>query len=137
MMRTIEPPEDFVPAKSKRRFVIASTDYFEMTVLPDLVAYLHEVAPNVSIEMELISSRFSAQRLEEHSVDLLVGLNGADEVSPHLVQEPWISEEQICLVSENNESVKRELSLEQYINSSHVVFVDLRNFPICFWGRRY
>lgn len=123
--RTIDPPEDFVPATSKRRFVIASTDYFEMTVLPDLVAYFHEVAPNVSIEMELISSRFSAQRLEEHSVDLLVGLDVTDEVSPHLIQEPWISEKQICLVSENNKNVKRELSLEQYINSSHVVFIDL------------
>lgn len=123
--RTIAPPEDFVPAESERRFVIASTDYFEMAVLPDLVAYLQQAAPRVSVEMELISSRFSAQRLEEHSVDLLVGLDETEEMPSHLIKEHWIWEEQVCLVGDNNRSVGCELSLEQYADSPHVVFVDL------------
>ena len=123
--RTIVPPENFVPAESERRFVIASTDYFEMAVLPDLVAYLQQVAPQVSVEMELISSRFSAQRLEDHSVDLLVGLDETEEIPSHLIKEPWITEGQVCLVAENNETVGAELSLEQYLDLSHVVFVDL------------
>lgn len=135
--RTIAPAEDFVPAKSKRRFVIASTDYFEMAVLPDLVAYLQQAAPRVSVEMELISSRFSAQRLEDNSVDLLVGLDETEEMPSHLISEPWICEEQVCLVGKSNESVKSELSLEQYVNSPHVLFVDLigggESSPIDSW----
>lgn len=123
--RTIAPPEDFVPAESERRFVIASTDYFEIAVLPDLVSYLQRIAPRVSVEMELISSRFSAQRLEDHSVDLLVGLDETEEMPSHLIKEHWISEEQVCLVGESNESVESKLSLEQYVESPHVVFVDL------------
>ena len=123
--RTITPPEKFVPAESERRFVIASTDYFEMAVLPDLVSRLQQIAPRVSIEMELISSRHSAQRLEEHSVDLLVGLDETEEMTSHLIKDPWISEEQVCLVRESNEHVETQLSLEQYVESPHVVFVDL------------
>ena len=96
-----------------------------MAVLPDLVSYLQRTAPRVSIEMELISSRYSAQRLEDHSVDLLVGLDVTEEVPSHLIKDPWISEEQVCLVGESNESVESQLSLEQYVKSPHVVFVDL------------
>lgn len=123
--RTIAPPEAFVPAESERRFVIASTDYFEIAVLPGLVAYLQQAAPRVSVEMELISSQFSAQRLESQSVDLLVGLDETEEMPVHLIKEPWISEEQVCLVGEDNQRIKHALTLEQYAYLPHVVFVDL------------
>ena len=121
----ITPPEVFVPAESKRHFVIASTDYFEIAVLPDLVTLLQQVAPRVTVETELISSRFSARRLEEQSVDLLVGLDEAAETPSYLVKEPWVCEEQACLVGTKNQLVGTELSLEQYVDAHHAMLVDL------------
>ena len=44
--------------------------------------------------MELISSCYSAQRLEEHSVELLVGLDETEEMPSHLIKDPCLSEEQ-------------------------------------------
>ena len=123
--RTITPPENFVPAETQRCFVIACTDYFETVVMPDLIAHLQRVAPRVSIETELISSRVFEHRLEDHSVDLVVGLDEAESVPSHLIKEHWIAEEQVCLAGVNNPHVEGELSVEQYAALPHVLLVDL------------
>lgn len=123
--RTVAPPETFVPAHSDRTFVIASTDYFEAVVLPDLVAHFEQVAPGVRIEIELISDRLSERRLESHAVDLVVGLDAIEEVPSHLIKQHWIRESQVCVVGADNTRVGEQLSLDQYVELPHVVFADL------------
>ena len=143
--RTVAPPEQFEPAESERTFVIASTDYFEAVVLPDLIAHLQTVAPGIRIEIELISDRVSEKSLENRDVDLVVGLDATQEYPPHLISEPWLSEEQVCVVSQSNSKIAGKLpldqlsseplsleqpsleplSLKEYLELPHVVFSDL------------
>ena len=123
--RTLAPPEQFIPTESERTFVIASTDYFEAVVLPPLVAYLQREAPKIRIEIELITDRASEQALENHDIDLVVGLDSSQDVPSHLISESWVQEEQVCVVGANNPHVTDALSLDEYISMTHVVFSDL------------
>ena len=94
---TLSPPQPFDPATSTRRFVIATTDYFELVHYPELVARIREIAPNVSLEIELIDDQVLQTGLENREVDLVVGLESFHDIPKRLVTEPWVSDELVCL----------------------------------------
>ncbi|MEH6576817.1 MAG: LysR family transcriptional regulator [Amphritea sp.] len=123
--RTLSPAEPFQAESSERRFTIACTDYFEVVVFPLLISHLQQVAPGISIEIEIIAEDTVRHRLENREVDLIVGMDTSHTLPRHLVCEPWIAEQLVCLAGISNNQVKDNLSLQQYIKLPHVVFFDL------------
>lgn len=123
--RTIAPSASFVAHKSNRTFSIACTDYFESVIFPDLLKHLQNIAPNITLEIEMISEHASADRLENQQVDIVVGMEATQKIPAHLIAEHWRTEQFVCLVGQDNHWVKESLSVAQFISLTHVVFSDL------------
>ena len=123
--RTLLPTEVFTAQTSQRTFCIASTDYFESVVFPDLVSYLQATAPHIRLHIEMISEDASSSKLENHQVDLVVGMDATQKIPAHLISQHWITEQLVCLAGVDNEQVQESLSIEQYVNLPHAVFSDL------------
>ncbi len=61
---------NFRPHESQRRFVIATTDYTELVILPDLMAQMRERSPRCAIDV--VRSKNASLELESGRVDLLL-----------------------------------------------------------------
>jgi len=55
--RIIRTPEEFSPASSQRRFVIATSDYVECTLLPKLTESINVRSPNIEIHIRPLSNK--------------------------------------------------------------------------------
>ncbi len=122
--RSLAPPTLFDPATSDRLFTVGCTDYFEAVIFPELITHLHEVAPWITAEVEVISEDASQHGLEDRTVDLVVGMDAKESVPDHLIVEPWVTEKLVCLLGQKEHPDTPELSLEDYIQLPHVVFLD-------------
>ena len=122
---SLTAPQPFDPNSSNRHFVIAATDYFELVYYPLLIAQLRQVAPNISVEIQMISAQALEQGLESRQVDLVIGLEQFHDIPARLISEPWVTDELICLASRNNRQIGTQLSLEDYVNQPQVTVTDL------------
>jgi DNA-binding transcriptional LysR family regulator len=123
--RFLAPPDGFNPAVSDRVFKLACTDFFEAVTLPKLLEYLQKVAPNVTIEVEMISEHASQVKLENGTVDIVVGMDRSQSVPPGLLNEVWQTQEFACLIGQNQLHSKSHITLKEYLAKNHVVYSDL------------
>lgn len=123
--RTISPAESFQASLSDRTFRIASTDFFETVVFPEWFSQLQLSAPNVRVEIDLISEESALLRLEKGEIDLIVGMDKEQRLPSHLIVQDWLTEKQVCLASTQNQNAKESLTLEAYLALPHIRFFDL------------
>lgn len=125
LQQSLVANEAFDAAQSNRTFTIACTDYFEAVIFPELLSFLLSKAPNIKVEIEMITEDASHSRLASGEVDLVMGLDAQQPLPNHLVATPWLKEPQVCLVASQHPHVKDSLTLKQYLKLSHVVFMDV------------
>ena len=123
--RTIQPQASFDASSSDRTFHIACTDFFEAVVLPNFVHHIQKIAPNVKIEVQMISEDASKHQLEQRKADIVIGLDTQQTLPSHLISEHWLTEEVMCLCSKKNTHYQNKLTLKEFEHASHVVFSDI------------
>jgi len=123
--RTIQPVPNFDAATSDRTFHIACTDYFEAVILPNFVQHIQQVAPNVKVEVQMISEDGSKEALAQRKADIVIGLDAKQTLPSHLISEHWLSEDVMCLCSNTHPLYGDKLTLKEYETASHVVFSDV------------
>ena len=113
----------FEPLTSTAMFRVAASDYLDPLFLPELVAHLKRVAPQVRLELLPLSSEFDYRRsLATGAVDLVIGnwLEPPEEL--HLGK--LMSDEIVCLVAEDHpvarSAATRAWSVERYLACEHV-----------------
>jgi len=113
----------FDPLTSTTTFRIAASDYLDPLFLPELVAALKKLAPQVRLELLPLSGEFDYRRsLAVGEVDLVIGnwLEPPGEL--HLGR--LMSDEIVCLVAEDHPVVRsaatRGWSVEKYLACEHV-----------------
>ena len=90
------PAAPIDPASLRRAFRIAMTDASQVTLLPQLLAYLHSHAPHATLEVELLG-RATHEGLREGRIDLALGYIpglGSGIVHQRLFYQDWV-----CLAS--------------------------------------
>ncbi|MEO7711082.1 MAG: LysR substrate-binding domain-containing protein, partial [Caldimonas sp.] len=95
----------FDPLASDARFRIAASDYLDPLFLPELVAHLKRLAPQVRLELMPLSGEFDYRRsLASGEVDLVIGnwLEPPGEL--HLGR--LLSDEIVCLVAEDHPAAR-------------------------------
>jgi DNA-binding transcriptional LysR family regulator len=70
--RALVAPAAFAPATATQRFRVATFDYFELTTLPEVLAYLRRHAPGVDLDVERVDAAAIA-RLVDGEIDLVLG----------------------------------------------------------------
>lgn len=113
----------FDPATTTATFRVAASDYLDPTFLPELVAALHQAAPQARLELLPLSGEFDYRRgLADGEVDLVIGnwLRPPEEL--HLGR--LMSDEIVCLVHEQHPVVRlaegQGWTAEKYVGCEHV-----------------
>jgi len=113
----------FDPQTTAGTFRIAASDYLDPLFLPELVAHLKRVAPQVKLELMPLSGEFDYRRgLAAGEVDLVIGnwLKPPEEL--HLAR--LFSDEIVCLVAADHPVVRsagtRAWTPERYLACEHV-----------------
>jgi DNA-binding transcriptional LysR family regulator len=133
--RALAQPDPFDPRRSRRGFVLASPDVFDVLVLPKLLARLQEEAPGIDLTIVPLSPRILGQQLETGEIDVAIvprfDMPKADAPGQlaGLRQRALLRDKSSCLLRRNHpllrERRKRRaastLSLQHYVALSHVL----------------
>lgn len=124
----LDPGNRFDPATSQRHFRIISVDYFEMVVLPPLLARIRQQAPDVQLEI-VPSGDTMADDLHKARADLAVDAFIADD--DRLQRDILLEEELVVVARQGHPVLKGKCGKSQFLQAEHVVLPDRnRRLPL-------
>jgi DNA-binding transcriptional LysR family regulator len=110
----------FIPATALRRFRICMTDASHITLLPQLLAHVRAVAPNVRLEAARIDGN-TAHALESGEADLALGY--IPWLESGIYQQTLFPQNWVCLANSSHPRIGKTLSLAQYKDEAHIGIV--------------
>jgi DNA-binding transcriptional LysR family regulator len=120
--RLIRAPEEFDPAQSRRRFVIAATDYMDLLVLPPLVERITLGAPGIDIHVKRTESPFPEEDLEHNDLDVVLGFDAILKPPAYLSRTKLFEDRMACVVGRQHMIGKSgRLTLEEYVSRKHML----------------
>ncbi|WP_234725270.1 LysR family transcriptional regulator [Cupriavidus metallidurans] len=124
--RALQEQEAFVPALSQREFNIAATDYFEFSILPQLVDHVSGQAPGIVIRLAPVpEGETASQLLESGDLDAIVS---AHPVKGMGIAHEMLEEVSLTTMIWKSEGLrKRRFPLALYLKRPHVVIRSRQN----------
>jgi DNA-binding transcriptional LysR family regulator len=120
--RLIRAPEEFDPSQSRRRFVIAATDYMDLLVLPPLVERIALAAPGIDIHVKRTESPFPEAGLEHNDIDVVLGFDAVLKPPAYLSRAKLFDDRMACVVGRKHSVGKSgQLTLEEYVSCKHML----------------
>jgi DNA-binding transcriptional LysR family regulator len=118
----VQPPEEFSPDSSERRFVIATSDYFEFTLLHRLCETLNKNAGNVELHIKQLGGASAEACIEEEEIDLVIALNVVSESTSYLRRETLYHERLTTMVRRDHPDFPQtDITLDQFLSSRHLL----------------
>jgi DNA-binding transcriptional LysR family regulator len=108
----------FVPATAQRRFRICMTDASHITLLPELLAHVRAVAPQVRLEAAGIDSN-TGHALESGEADLALGY--IPSLESGIYQQTLFPQNWVCLANASHPRVGKTLTLQMFKEEAHVI----------------
>lgn len=115
----VQSEQLFTPLTEKRTFTIAANEYFQIVILPPLLQYLRQHAPNIRINCSTFTQDLSNTGMITGGVDLAFGR--ISDPADNLVVREAMKESLACLVSQKHSTIKHRISVQQLEKFSHVV----------------
>lgn len=115
--KAFEREREFVPSELTRTFVVHVTDYVLTILGLGVDRILCAEAPGVCLRFVPNSMDDSAM-LRDGGSDLAVGIYG--ELPPEMRSRPLLTDRFVAVVRQGHPTVKKGLSLEQYIRFPHI-----------------
>lgn len=110
----------FSPQAARGTITIATTDFFEQLLLPRLLPYLAQNAPEVTAIFRQTGGELPKAALENGTLDLAVaGFYG--ELPEGFHQRVFCDETYSCVVRREHPVVKGQLSLETFLKLGHLL----------------
>jgi DNA-binding transcriptional LysR family regulator len=120
--RLIRAPEEFDPSQSRRRFVIAATDYMDLLVLPPLVERIAMAAPGIDLHVKRTESPFPEADLEHNDIDVVLGFDAVLKPPAYLSKTKLFDDRMACVVGRQHSLGKSgRLTLEEYVSCKHML----------------
>ncbi len=120
--RIVQPPPQFDPATSSRRFVIATSDYVAFALLPKLAESTMLIAPNIEVHVRQPISGPPHVVFEEENIYLAIGFDAIFGSTPHICSETLMDESIVCLTRQCNAAVPGDdITLEQFLECKHML----------------
>jgi DNA-binding transcriptional LysR family regulator len=113
--------KEFIPEKAKNIFRMATTDYFELVVLPQLLQKLEKEAPHITIISRPTSGVLPKNELEKGDYDIAIaGFYG--KLPEGFMKQKVFDDDFICISKKNHPRIKKKaLSIDQYANEKHIL----------------
>jgi DNA-binding transcriptional LysR family regulator len=113
-------PEAFDPRSAKLRVVLATSDYGELVVLPELVRRLGIDAPG--IELRVVAHTDDApEKLTSGAVDLVVAPRTPRDGAAGMFAHKLFDESFVCVVRRGHPLAKKKLTLARFAEASHAL----------------
>jgi DNA-binding transcriptional LysR family regulator len=120
--RLIRAPEEFDPSRSRRRFVIAATDYIDLLVLPPLVERIALAAPGIDIHVKRTEAPFPEADLEHNDIDVVLGFDAVLKPPAYLSKTKLFDDHMACVIGrEHSVGENGQLTLEEYVSCKHML----------------
>jgi DNA-binding transcriptional LysR family regulator len=118
----IRDPEKFSPTTSQKRFVIATSDYVEFTLLPKLTESINKHAPNIEIHVQQPINKLLETAIEEEEIDFVIGFDAIFNLPLYIRHEILFNDKVVCIAKQEHQSLTgTEISFEQFIASRHML----------------
>jgi DNA-binding transcriptional LysR family regulator len=118
----LAPTRQFDPSESERTFVFAATDYTAFAMLPLFIARMQKVAPKLRFKVVSSRGRESAEELASGRIDFALGYEEEALPLPAGVESTdWFSDDYVVIASRQHPSIRRNVSMAQYLAAQHVV----------------
>jgi DNA-binding transcriptional LysR family regulator len=121
MEQLIQPPLEFAPALSTRRFVLAATDYMELLLLPGLSALIEQLAPGIDIHVKRTEPAFPTAQLENGSLDVVLGFESVLSPPADLNCLHLFSDQMACVVRQDHPLIREAPTLNEYLSIPHML----------------
>jgi DNA-binding transcriptional LysR family regulator len=108
------------PSTSKRAFHVGTGDYFELVLLPPLVACLSREAPGVDLSIHPLDLDIGAQ-LASGEIDLAIGPATALDHLPKERRAVLAAERFVCVMRKDHPLAKKKLTLDRYCDARHAL----------------
>lgn len=115
----LSAPAAFDPARTRRRFRIATNDYVEAVLLPRLVREIAQAAPGIDLEVLQLGAGYPEEALQAGKLDLAIGF--AHNVPAALHSRILFKDRFICAVRAGHPGVGKRLTLPRYTQLPHVL----------------
>ena len=115
----VQSERSFDPLTENRKFTIAASEYFQITILPLLLTHLRQHAPNIRIICTTFTQDLTDTGLMSGGTDLAFGRISSPPDS--LVVRQAITERLRCLMSATHSTIKQRLTIKQLETFPHVV----------------
>lgn len=120
--KMLRPPEEFSPESSRRRLVIATTDYIELILLPSLVETLGQLAPNIEIFVREPHRKLPETAIAENPVDFMIGFDVNLTPPPHIRCEPLFEDRMTSVVRQDHPILTGDdMTFEQFMAGNHML----------------
>lgn len=120
-LESLIQPSEFTPQTSQRRFILSTTDFGTLTVLPKILDQFLQEAPGAILDVKSWNEDMVAE-LDQTNIDLAVAV---------LSKEPPIgiralrlkSDRMVCLARRGHPGLRQGLTLESYLQARHAQVV--------------
>jgi len=118
--KAVFPPKEFQPQESTRKFIIGGTDFSVLTIIPKLIAFLNNEAPNLRLEMKPCLPNELLSKLDEGELDFAV--RSGKSVPKRFSYEKLFEEDMVVITRKNHPFFedKDSLTLEEYCSVQHI-----------------
>ena len=107
----------FDPETAERKFCICMSDVANITLLPQILAHVRIVAPNIRLKALRID-RQTSSIMESGEADLAIGL--LPELGKGFHQQSLYSQDWVCLASPQHPRIEEGLTLGVYEQEAHI-----------------
>ncbi|RJF95122.1 LysR family transcriptional regulator [Noviherbaspirillum saxi] len=120
VQRDVFLKDNFDPLTSTRVFTLSLSDVGEMVFLPKLLKKLRMSGPGITFKSVSMTPARLEEAMTAGEVDLAVGYF-PDITKANFYQQHLFTHTFACLVRRDHPTIKRQLSMKQFLDASHVV----------------
>ncbi len=112
-------PELFDPSTTHRAFTIAAPDYLASLIVPKILEFLLETAPNIDLRLITVEKESCFNLLNEGSVDCILG---TFEHLPNYCFQETLFLERLVGIYRTNHPAMSAMDLEHFVQFPHALF---------------
>lgn len=119
LQQGLQQADTFSAKCSEHEFVIAATDYCQISLLPRLMQLLVTEAPKIRVRVIHLGED-AFDQLAAQEVDYLLGFTHSGKESNDILAYRWVSGSYCLLASAAHPVLKQPLTLERYLELQHL-----------------
>lgn len=110
--------EAFDPAFTERTFQFSMTDLTEAVVLPKLIPFFEESAPNVTLQSYYVKRQELVRNLSRGELDFAVDVPVIED--PQLCHASLFSDGYVCVLRHGHLALEKEFTLATFLELQHI-----------------